>query len=354
MKKTSFLLLIITTSILFAQKPTNQQVVNMIKVGLKKDINRAESLMGLPYTSILAKGPEFKKVKINSVKLIKVGKAQRNYYEQGGDYINSFFYVKALVNGSAILKEDYCFGYTESSDYNRKDSTQCKHKKYLEGELPFRKVAQKFLITTDEYGDWYAVYKGIADKRDQIDEDENRIKIYRAQHPIVKEEKKDDFLQSLIDENKKRDASLDKVKIENKRSLSTMKNQLTKYEDIQAIDALKQKCIDEDWLCGYQISNFKEFYFNLVKLEKKHHIKLIKKKRESMGHDYMAQHERDMIQLNSFFKKHPNVKNRFYSRRIAPAYLGNFSSLIAVQETDESAYLVFLELSKGLMSINLD
>ncbi len=351
---TTFALLIIIASTISAQKlvkPTNQEIVTLIKKSFEKDISGHGLLFGLPYR--VFNEHEYTDFKINSIKITKVGKASSNYYESSGNYIDSYFYVKVIVDGSAELKEAVCLD--SKYGYLKESIGKCGYKKRVEGRIKFRDIEQKFQIATDDYGDWYARYSWIANDDDEISEEQDYLyKIYKQQNPneeiVLKKQAQEKQAQNEFSkELQKRQDLIDKVRGETILRLGIIKNKLSKREDLKAYQKLENKCVKEEWICGYDVTIFESFYLPLVDLQKRYDGKIVKilEQRPTSSKENTA----FMKVLNRFFEKHPDVKKKFYSKRLSMGYKSNFSEQISNQKSEEAKYLVFLELSKGLMKI---
>lgn len=372
--------LIITSTTVRAQKPTSQQITSLIKQNYNKDFEiEFGSLFGLPFSS---KGYRFEKVQFISLKLSKIGKAQSNYYEQSGDYIDSYFYVKALLKGSAVLREPICLVGSKFGFNSKNRTTKCGSQKNIDGKLPIKEdVEHKFLISTDEYGDWYATYQGLASRGKYTSSEDKLNEIYKNIHKVEIEQeenakkqlKKDELerkkniqkiRQDIVQINKDAEKKYDDSKNGRIASMVTIKNKLSKKEDLKVYNDIEKKCKEEDWywVCGQNISNFKNFYFPLIRAQEKDKGKIVKslefpsmvdikyrRKGFSFTESEINEIEKSSKILLDFLDKHPNVKKKYNSSDLDTTYKLNFLQQINNQKTAEAKYLVFLELSKEIL-----
>ena len=87
------------------------------------------------------------KVSINSVKILKIGRATSSFYKDSGDYTGSHFMVKLKATGTCTFNFKHTF-YADIDNDGHKDS--------IEGTLPIINEPLEVRIRTDSYDDWVA------------------------------------------------------------------------------------------------------------------------------------------------------------------------------------------------------
>ena len=117
--------------------PSRSQLIKLIK-----KVNHA----GLGVTG-LQSYKDCDKVSIDSVKILKVGRASSNYYKESGNYIDSNFMVKLKATGSCSF--DHFHNFFSDIDGDG-------YKDYISGTLPIINEPLEVSISTDSYGDWEA------------------------------------------------------------------------------------------------------------------------------------------------------------------------------------------------------
>lgn len=160
------LLLSISFSVSEAQplrKPSAGQIKKLIKKMITK--NKVAFFVGLDSTD----DSKCENIKINRLKILKIGRAKSNYYEQSGNYIDSDFMVKFTIQGSCNLTPPFRINENEYNEYKYHRN---KHKPVmpmdLSGRVPFRSIPFEVQILTDDYGDWYASkYPYVFNKEDR-------------------------------------------------------------------------------------------------------------------------------------------------------------------------------------------
>jgi len=85
------------------------------------------------------------KVSINSVKILKVGRASSNYYKESGNYISTSFMVKLKATGSCSFDSTHTGDFDDDGREDR-----------ISGTLPIINEPLEIGISTDSYGDWKA------------------------------------------------------------------------------------------------------------------------------------------------------------------------------------------------------
>jgi len=117
--------------------PSRSQLIKLIK-----KVNRAD----LGVTG-LESYKDCDKVSIDSIKILKVGRASSNYYKESGNYIDSNFMVKLKATGSCSF--DHFHEFFSDIDGDGKND-------YISGTLPIINEPLEVSISTDSYGDWEA------------------------------------------------------------------------------------------------------------------------------------------------------------------------------------------------------
>lgn len=141
--------MLISTTIASAKPlklPTKHQLVKI----LKKSKNASLTVTGLD---------SYKRcdsVSVQSLKILKIGRASSNYYKDSGRYIASNFMVKFRARGSCSFDHRHEF---------YKDIDRDGYNDYISGTLPIINEPLEVEITTNSYGDWYAGVISFAGKK---------------------------------------------------------------------------------------------------------------------------------------------------------------------------------------------
>jgi hypothetical protein len=97
-----------------------------------------------------------KETKIDKIKILKRGKAFNSYRESSGSYLNSWFTVKFIAEGSCKLSYPAEVDGKSISKYYRIREIKHAVEKSIKGRVPLRPIPIEATITTDNYGDWVA------------------------------------------------------------------------------------------------------------------------------------------------------------------------------------------------------
>jgi len=148
------------------KKPSPAQIKKLIK---QKMIKKKTLIAALGTNS--SRKSKCEDMHINKIKILKIGRSGSTYYKYSGEYINSSFMVKFLIQGSCNITPAYRINDSEYSDYMRgfrrysrvyEDGTHLGNKKPipvmpmdLKGKIPFRSnIPLETSFFTDSYGDW--------------------------------------------------------------------------------------------------------------------------------------------------------------------------------------------------------
>jgi len=147
-------------------KPSSGQIKKLIKEMLIK--SKTTSFVGISNVTYKTKKDiECENTTVKKIKILKIGRASSNYYKSSGNYINSNFKVKFLIQGSCNLSSTYRINAYEYQKY-KNDLVESNRRSYrkkptplipmdLSGRVPFRgNIPFEVYISTDDYGDWYA------------------------------------------------------------------------------------------------------------------------------------------------------------------------------------------------------
>jgi len=339
--------------------------------------------------------------KVESLKILKIGKASSNYYERSGSYIGSYFKVKFAIKGSCVLSKPYRFNKWEvrrAEDKRRKyirginnpydyypNAPELIDPIDFSGRMPFMNVPFELTISTDDYGDWspnissiypfnYKEDSAYTDKttaylkalyyqknKDTIE----KRKLEKAAKKVS--DKKEYFARkkALIEENKrkrikqKRTGSL-------KQRMAAVKRQMVSPQDHKLYQELVKICVKNKWrVCSgvtphcymskegkrcpsarTSLSDFENFYVPLVKAQKKYKGKIVKE----LGYTYKGgfRHESDIkkfkVVFNKLLNQYPDIKRQYESK--GRQYRNTFFDYLYYQESAEARKLVLLEFAR--------
>ncbi len=170
MKKISFLTLFLVLNLFVVQAaPLTKPSSGQIKQLIKKQLLESKTTIFVGISNITykeKKDVECENIKVQNIKILKIGRASSSYYKQSGSYIGSNFKVKFSIQGSCKLSTPYrlnTYKYQQYQDDLREFHRRGGKKPTpvipmdLKGRLPFRSnVPFEVYISTDDYGDWYA------------------------------------------------------------------------------------------------------------------------------------------------------------------------------------------------------
>lgn len=166
MKKRIFptlLLVVLSFSVIPAMalsKPSPEKIKQLIKEMLYK--HKSPRLLGIDSFP----NHKCENIKIENIRLLKIGRAKSSYYRSSGKYISSEFKVKFTAKGSCVLTPPYRINASEYDKYQnalRRANAYGSKKPApvmpmdLGGRLPFRNIPFEAYIMTDDYGDWVAL-----------------------------------------------------------------------------------------------------------------------------------------------------------------------------------------------------
>lgn len=222
------------------KKPSKRQIKSLIHKMVLKSRNTEFTGVYADYLGI-----KCKKVVINNINILKIGKVFSSYYRRSGDYAGSSFKVKFTINGSCQLSAPYRINEDEYSRYLYKKKRS--NKKLtpvmpldLSGKIPFRKnVPFEVNIYADDYGDWVA---------------SDGISTFRKEDSIASEQTKN-YLKKLFYRHNK--SKVVEWKREQKRAKNRLSDEATRGFNVMKYDRLYTKEFQQ--LLALQSKRIKEF-----------------------------------------------------------------------------------------------